>query len=124
MGDGHDHGGNTPIISISLYRPKPGKAKELEALVARHMPTLRELGLVTDRAAILARSEDGTIIEVFEWRSGEAIGKAHQHPKLAQVWEGMGAIAEFPSLASLPEANGRFPNFAPLDLAAPAARRS
>ncbi len=117
---GHVHAGNTPLICISLYKPKPGKAKELEALVSRHMPTLRELELVTDRPSTLARSDDGTLIEVFEWRSGDSIGKAHQHPKLARVWEAMGAIADFPSLGALPEANERFPNFAPVDLDVPA----
>lgn len=122
MGDKHDvhTGDDKPSIAIALYRPKAGKAKELEALVERHIPTLRQLELVTDRPSVLARSQDGTLIEIFEWRSGEAIGKAHTHPKLAQVWEAMGAIADFPSLSSLPEANGRFPNFTPVHLGAAA----
>ncbi|MEZ0228232.1 MAG: hypothetical protein ACAI25_06380 [Planctomycetota bacterium] len=121
MGDKHDHddpqyASKEPVVAFALYKPKPGKAKELEVLVAKHIPTLRELGLVTDRAPVLVRSTDGTLIEVFEWRSGEAIGRAHQHPKLAMVWEAMGAIAEFPPLSALPEANGRFPGFAPVNL--------
>jgi quinol monooxygenase YgiN len=123
MGDKHDHddhhhGGKTPIVAFALYKPKPGKSKELEALIARHIPTRRELELVTDRAPVLVRSTDGTFIEVFEWRSGEAIGRAHQHPRLAMVWEAMGAIADFPPLSALPEANERFPGFAPVDLGA------
>ncbi len=121
MGDKHDehlHAGDEPIVAFALYKPKPGKANELEALVAKHIPTLRSLELVTDRTPVLVRSTDGTLIEVFEWKSGSAIGRAHQHPKLAQVWEAMGAIAEFPPLSALPEANGRFPGFAPVNLGA------
>jgi hypothetical protein len=105
---------NGPEVVIALYRPKPGKGKELESIVARHMPALRELGLVTDRPSILMRAGDGTLIEVFEWRNVEAAGLAHEHPKIAQIWEAMGKISDYSALDSLPEAKRPFPHFVPV----------
>ena len=80
------------------------------------MPTLRRLGLITDRPPVLVRSANGTYIEVFEWATAEAAGLAHQHPEVAQVWEAMGRIADFPPLDSLEESKGRFTHFTPVDL--------
>lgn len=107
---------SSPEIVFALYRPHPGKEKDLEALVARHLPVLREHELITPREAIAARASDGTIIEVFEWASAEAAGQAHEVPAVAKVWEAMAQVADFATLASLPEAGTRFPHFAPLHL--------
>jgi quinol monooxygenase YgiN len=57
------------VIVIVAYRPKPGKEAELLELVRTRVPTLRKEGLVSDRAPIMMRARDGTIIEVSEWKS-------------------------------------------------------
>jgi quinol monooxygenase YgiN len=54
------------VVVIVAYRPKPGKGKELLKLVRNRVPTLRKEQLVTDRAPIIMRARDGTIIEVSE----------------------------------------------------------
>ena len=53
-----------------------GEGARLE-LVRNHLPPLRAEGLVTDRAPILMRTADGTVVEIFEWVSQEAIAGAH-----------------------------------------------
>lgn len=105
-----------PEIVIALYRPHPGKDKELRELIRQHLPTLRELELATDRPAILMRAKDGTFLEVFEWRTDESAGLAHEHPLVAKIWEAMGKIADFPALDSLEEAKERFSHFEPAAL--------
>jgi hypothetical protein len=105
-----------PEIVLALYRPHEGKDAELRRLIAQHLPTLRRLELVTDRPAILVRSEDGTYIEIFEWRTAEAADLAHQHPEVARVWEAMGQVADFPTLDALAEARKTFPHFQPVNL--------
>jgi len=105
-----------PEVVFALYRPHPGKDAELRALISQHIPVLRRLELITDRAAVLARAQDGTYIEVFEWRSADGSRLAHQHPEVAQVWEAMGKIADFPSLDALAEAKERFCHFEPVTL--------
>ena len=66
-----------PRIVIVAYKPKPGKENELMQLALEHYPTLKDQGLVTDRTPILMKAKDGTIIEVFEWKSHAAIEQAH-----------------------------------------------
>lgn len=100
-----------PIVVIAMYRPKEGKTRELEALVKQHYPVLNEYGLATDRAPFLGRSADGTIIETFEWISGEAAAKAHDHPAVAKIWEAMAMVCEFGKLGELAEAKKVFPSF-------------
>jgi hypothetical protein len=101
-------------VVTAVYRPLPGRAADLEALVRRHFPTLRERGLVTERAPIVVRSEDGTLLEVFEWRDEAAAGEAHADPEVGALWNAMGEAGEFLCLADLPEATRRFPHFQPL----------
>ena len=101
-------------IVFAAYRPKAGNEKEFESLLNKHVPTLRELGLATERAPIIVRAKDGTFIEVFEWHSAEAAQKAHEHPVVAKIWEQMGQIGEFAALNSLEEATKPFPHFKPI----------
>jgi quinol monooxygenase YgiN len=61
------------VIVIVGYRPKPGKEKELLDLVRSRVPTLRKENLVTERVPTIMRARDGTIIEVSEWKSKEAV---------------------------------------------------
>jgi len=70
------------IVVIVAYRPKPGKENELLDLVRSRVPTLRKENLVADRAPTIMRSRDGTIVEVSEWKSQEAIDSAHKNPNV------------------------------------------
>lgn len=102
-------------IVIVAYRPRPGREQELRALVARHMPLLAELGLVTDRPAWAMRASDGAIVEVFEWRSAEAIERAHSDAAVQALWNQFAAVCEYTPLMELAEARQPFAEFEPLD---------
>lgn len=101
-------------IVISCYRPKPGLEADLLACVRDHLDVLRGEDLVTDRAPIVGRAADGTVVEVFEWASAEAIARAHENPAVLALWERFGACAEFVPLATLPEAAAPFAELEPL----------
>ena len=70
------------VCVIVAYRPKPGRGDELLELVRSRVPTLRKEGLVSDRAPAIMRARDGTIVEVSEWKSREAIEAAHKNPNV------------------------------------------
>lgn len=103
-------------IVIALYRPHKGKEKELEAVIKLHIPALKKAGLITERPSLLMKSSDGTYLEIFEWKSNEAANQAHSTPAVGELWEAMGAVCDFPSLNTLPEADKRFPHFEPITL--------
>ncbi|MEH7332956.1 antibiotic biosynthesis monooxygenase [Neobacillus drentensis] len=99
------------VVFMALYRPKPGNEKELMEVLKEHIPTLRQEELITDHELLTLQAEDGTIIEIAEWKSTEAIEKAHQNPNVMAVWNKIGALAELTSLSTLAEAQYPFPNF-------------
>lgn len=99
------------LLSFSSYKPKAGQEKILMDLVKKHLPTLRELGLATNRENYVAKSTDGRIIEVFEWVSAQAVNAAHQHPAVSDIWEKMALVADFLPMNSLPEGNAPFVDF-------------
>jgi len=99
---------------IAAYRPKPGKDAEMLALTREHVPYLRSLDLVTDRPAIVMRAQDGTILEMFEWRDG-AVERAHAMPEIHALWEKYAAVCDYTPLHALPEAQNLFAMFEPVD---------
>jgi len=104
------------IMVIALYRPKPGSDEALLACVRDHQPMLRAEGLVADRPAYVMRAQDGTLLEVFEWKSRAAIDDAHSNPRVAALWQRYSACCEYVTLADLREAKAIFPEFAPVDM--------
>jgi quinol monooxygenase YgiN len=103
------------VVVIVAYRPKPGKEKELLELVRSRVPTLKNENLVTDRAPTIMRSRDGTIVEVSEWKSQEAIDAAHRNPNVLAMWDKFFAICECVPLNTLPEAADMFAGFTPVE---------
>ena len=102
------------VVVIVAYRPKPGKENELVDLVRGRVPTLRKEGLVTDRAPTIMRASDGTIIEVSEWKSREAIDAAHKNPNVLAMWNQFFALCDCVPLKSLAEAEEMFAGFEPV----------
>jgi hypothetical protein len=107
-------------LVIACYRPKAGKEQALRALIVDHVPTLRRIGLVTERAPVLMEAKDGTLVEVFEWVSAEAIQSAHRHPAVLRMWEEYGKVCDCVSVAQVAEAAQPFSEFTPF--AAPSPR--
>ena len=102
-------------LVIAVYRAKPGKEEDLAKLIEGHVPLLRERGLATDREAIVMRSpKDGTFLEVFEWQESNSADAAHTDEAVGPLWGQMGEIADFLTLADVPEATKHFPHFNPV----------
>jgi len=101
-------------IVIVGYKPKPGKAEALRSLASTHIQRLRAEGLVTPREAIIMEASDGTIIEVFEWKSKEAIESAHKNPAVQALWKEFSDVCDYVPVASIAEAKQLFAEFAPV----------
>jgi len=97
-----------PVHRLVIYRPKPGKLAELEAIVKQHGSVLRKVGLITDepvqvhRGTDLRKPEAGQfLVETFHWRDGGAADLAHQTPEVMAVWETMGPHLDDMTLITL-----------------------
>ncbi|MES2279419.1 MAG: hypothetical protein V4592_25530 [Bacteroidota bacterium] len=102
-------------IVIVAYKPKPGKAAALRKLMDTHVSRLRKEGLVTHRHPTLLETADGTLIEIFEWLSPEAIQQAHRNQEVHKMWGEFAEVCDYVPLSELPETKGLFAEFTPLD---------
>lgn len=107
--------GSGPIMVIVAYRPRTGKEALLLELTRQHLPMLRAQGLATERPSYAMRSADGTIVEVFEWKSQGALDSAHTNPVVSKMWERYAEACEYIPLKNLKEAGDLFAGFEPLD---------
>ena len=87
------------VPTLVIYRPKPGAESALEALVRKHLPTLRSLGLLGAGHSAVYRAEDKrshavSFIEIFDWKDGRSSDVAHQTPEVMALWEPMGPLLE------------------------------
>jgi quinol monooxygenase YgiN len=103
------------VVCIVAYRPKPGCEEKLLEIVRTRVPTLRQEGLVTDRVPVMMRAKDGTIIEVSEWKSQQAIEEAHQNPRVLAMWDRFFAVCDCVPLKTVPEAEMMFAGFEPIE---------
>jgi hypothetical protein len=104
-------------IVIAAYRPKPGRSHALERLMRRHHQRLRGEGLVADRLPALMRASDGTIVEVFEWLSPNAISEVHNSATVQSMWREYAEVSDYVPLAELKESAASFAEFEPLSMA-------
>ena len=96
---------------ISAFKPKAGMQQRLLAVVKKHRRVLHEQGLITDRPRYAMQAADGTMVEVFEWRSREAIEQAHHNPVVLALWAEYEAASEHVPMAALPESQRLFSEF-------------
>ena len=99
---------------VACYTPKPGCADKLLELVRDHLPPLRTRGLATPREAVVMRAADGSIVEIFEWVSQEAIAAAHGNPVVLDLWERFEAVCTYRAPAAIAEFQQFFAHFEPL----------
>ncbi|MEZ5355758.1 MAG: hypothetical protein R2762_24250 [Bryobacteraceae bacterium] len=57
---------------------------------------------------------DGTIVEVFEWMSKEAIESAHRNPVVLDLWKQFELLCWYETPSNVPEFQNMFSHFEPL----------
>ena len=100
---------------IAVYRPQEGKEPLLLELVREHVPLLRAQGLVTERQSLVMRAKDGTVVEIFEWRSPEAAHEAQQNISVLTIWEKFNDVCSYECIGNLEESRQLFSPFEPID---------
>ena len=87
-----------PSVAICTYRVKGGREGEFLALLQRHWPTLRDLGLAEATPSLVYRGTDesgGTVItEILTWKDSAMPKRAHEIPSVMAIWEPMGMCCE------------------------------
>lgn len=102
-------------IMVAAYRPKPGQERLLDRVIGRQHARLLAEGLVTERAPILMRAANGTILEVVEWHP--AIADADASPTVIALRRELAEIADAVPLADVAEARAAISRFEPMESA-------
>ncbi|HEX2692255.1 MAG TPA: hypothetical protein VHN14_36855 [Kofleriaceae bacterium] len=100
---------SNPVHRLVIYRPKAGQADALLAILRKHGPVLRQVGLITDAPVLLYRATDlrrqgmaePYFVEEFHWKDEQASDLAHQTPEVMAVWETMGPHLQDMTLTTL-----------------------
>jgi quinol monooxygenase YgiN len=98
-------------IVIVCYKPKEGKAEALKELILEHVPILRSENLATAREPIIMQAKDGTMIEVFEWVSEEAIQQAHTNKAVHEMWKHFSGACDYVAPPGITEFQNIFSTF-------------
>jgi hypothetical protein len=98
---------------IGVYSPKEQQSETLLLnQLKAHVPLLRELGLATERPALILQTDyEQAILEIFEWKSPQAIEEAHEHTQVLAMWDEFSQISDYRTLASLQECHDLFAEF-------------
>lgn len=104
------------IVAIAGYRPKKGKERKFLQLLKSHIPTLRAEGLISDKDAYRMQAENGTIIEVFEWKSSKSKRQAHKNENVMKIWNQFFDLADLVGIGTLKEAKEAFASFKPMKM--------
>jgi hypothetical protein len=106
---------STERIVMVGYKPLPGKEAALNKLMKTHVTRLRQQGLVSAREPILMTSKTGTIIEVFGWKSAEAIAAAHTNPEVQKMWGEYAEVCEYVPVGTIEEVGNLFSEFSAVE---------
>ena len=91
-------------IAVVCYRAKSGMHEALHALCAAHYARLYVLGFVTRRLPVFMTARDGSVVQVLEWKSQQAIDAAANHRSVLELRQQYAAVSELVPLTALPEA--------------------
>ncbi|MEQ8473049.1 MAG: hypothetical protein RIC35_17775 [Marinoscillum sp.] len=101
-------------IVIVGYKPHVGKEDRLVELLRSHVHKLQAEGLATDREPIIAKASDGSFVEVFGWKSVDAITAAHSNAEVQKMWSEFAEVCDYVPVGSLPETKNLFSEFSSL----------
>jgi hypothetical protein len=84
-------------VVVCTYRVKIGRERDFIALLERHWPILRKLGLVHEQPRMALQGHDtdkaSCFVEIFAWKD-RGFEVAHKHPEVLALWEPMEQMCE------------------------------
>lgn len=102
-------------VVIAAYEPFPGQEPALAELMKTHWERLNKESLVSSRKPMIVRTKDGSIIEVFGWKSQEAILAAHLNATVLRMWEEFSEVCEYVPVNEIQESQQLFSKFTPVN---------
>ena len=77
---------STSRLSLSAYRPRPGRSNEVRRHLRHEVATLRARGHITSRAAPICLTDSGDYLVITEWATATSVDEAHDDEVVLEVW--------------------------------------
>ena len=77
---------STSRLSVSAYRPRPGRSDELLPHLRHEVATLRARGHITNRPAPICLTDRGEYLVITEWATATSVDEAHDDEVVLEVW--------------------------------------
>ena len=104
-------------LTISAWHPRYGRRHNLVALLAQLFARLRQIGLITDREALVGSTDNDEVIVILEWVSSDAIASANDDPKVVRIMRHIVQLADAVAPATLSAARETYFESTPIDAA-------
>jgi len=92
---------STSRLSLSAYRPRPGRGDDVVPHLREEVATLRTHGYITSRPAPICVTGSGEYLVIVEWATETAVDEAHADDVILEVWRRKEQLAEYIAPADL-----------------------
>lgn len=104
------------VFVIVAYRPKKDQEPKLKSAIKDHLTVLNKEGLTTEYPPLVLKAKDGTYLEIFEWKSEQAMQQAHGNKAVQALWKRFEQACDYVPLSTLEETKQLFAHFDPVAL--------
>jgi hypothetical protein len=98
-------------LVLCVYRPRDGRATELEEYLPLEIATLRSRAYITQRVVPVCRTERGEYLAIIEWRTARSVDEAHADPVIVKLWDRKQELAEYVGVDGLARAELPFASY-------------
>jgi hypothetical protein len=98
-------------LSLSAYRPKPGRSDQLLPHLRHEVATLRARGHITNRPAPICLTDRGEYLVITEWASASSVDEAHEDEVVLEVWRRKEQLVEYIPPSDLDESATPFVSY-------------
>ena len=82
-------------VSLSAYRPRPGRSDEVLPHLRHEVAALRARGHITGRPAPICLTPRGEYLVIAEWATESSVDEAHEDDVILDVWRRKEKLVEY-----------------------------
>jgi hypothetical protein len=98
-------------VSLSAYRPRPGREDELLPHLREEVATLRARGYITSRPVPICLTARGEYLVIAEWATETSVDEAHADDVILEVWRRKEQLVEYIAPADLDQSDVPFASY-------------
>ena len=102
---------STSRVSLSAYRPRPGRGGEVVPRLREEVATLRAHGYITSRPAPICLTARGEYLVIAEWATETSVDEAHADDVILEVWRRKEQLVEYIAPADLDQSDIPFASY-------------